>query len=215
MATENWQNHLKWTADLEAEENGRASKHMLETVIPEYILNGPNAPFDTSGVYDRHDFRNQPFPVSPPILEYIPRLPDDQPGHGGYWIEITPVRDRNGDVVPMFSHEVLMGLCQAEFEEQTGLSDSFTTRIRKDALDAAGVEVVVDSMVTLFAAPRFAESWAPGTWPFGGNRLQFPEDGFRATNPHNLFEYVFLRKPIAAGITGYWVAPELYSKMKG
>jgi hypothetical protein len=211
--TENRENTVKWAEDLEAEENGRAYKHITETVIPEYILNGPNTPFDTSADYKRDSWRNQPFPVSPSLLDY--RAEDPDPEHGGaYWVSINRVLDNEGNAIPMFSRSALMQLCQAEFEKQTGRTAHWTTRMRKDALEAAGIEVIVDPVVNLFGSPAIAAYWTPGTWPFGGNRLQMPTDGALAVNPHNGFEYVFLRKRGPVGISGYWVSPVIYRQAR-
>jgi hypothetical protein len=195
--TENWENTVKWAESLEAEQNGRAYKHITEVVIPEYILNGPNTPFDISGDYNRYTWRNQPFPVSPPLLDYRAEKPDAEHG-AAYWVSINPVTDNAGQVVPLFSRAVLMELCQTEFEDQTGLTDS----------------VIVEPIVNMFGSPAVASYWAPGTWPFGGNRLQMPDDGTEGVNPHNGFTYIFLRKRGPVGISGYWVSPVLYRQAR-
>jgi len=196
-------------------ENKRNREHMLVSVIPYYIERGADKPFDTSKVYSRHGYRNQPFPLSAPLYEPAVVSMSQVPGSGtaGFQPKIEPVKGADGANVPQFSHTELMGMCQVEFEIQTGLKDHFTTRMAADVLAAAGMTVTVPDIPL---SDSFGVLIDDGIYSFRGNWQNSPPDGTRATNPNDGKEYIFYSKGTSVPmLKRLWLLPNIYHQWRG
>jgi hypothetical protein len=196
-------------------QNARNRTHMTTSVIPYYIERGARKPYDTGGTYTRHQYRNQPFPVSAPKVIGKVVAMSQVPGFGtsGFQPVVEAlVNPDTGKLTRQFSQFDLLNLCQTEFETQTGLPDHFTTRVKQEVLEAAGMTVVVPQVPL---SEAFGIELDQGMWSFSGNRLQAPADGTRAVNPNDGQEYVFYNQGGSQSQLRIWLSPAIYQDWRG